>query len=516
MKKILALALSVLMIFTCLVGCGDKANGDLASAVAYLENMYQTGEKGEPIKIESDKEVLSVVTIDGVSYNVEWAIAVTEGASDAVAIAEAKTENCVKIDVPEMSESDILFTATATVKDEKGNTATAEFSYKVFGIEIATGDDAGAIVDAAYELAAGAKMDGEQTLTGKITKIDTKFSTQYNNITVTIVVDGKEDKPIKCFRLAGEGADALAVGDTITVTGTIVNYEHTSGDTEVEFDAGCVLKSVTKGDGAATDAPASNSVVTDEAKILADAFALENGKALSYVALLKGTVTSVDAAWTEDFGGQISVTIKVGDKSVYCFKMKTDNSSVGVTDEISVKGVIKNYNGTVEFAWDEASQTEVVMVDYKKGPGLAATALSMVDTPVAGTAYKFGMHQTLLDKVLYATGDMKGYYMATTEDSGSAVDVYLEETSGGYYLYAMIGGAKKYMNMEVSGTHVNAVYRDTATSVYTYDTAKKTLVTKVEKEGEQLEYAFGTYDSYTTIGTSKTSYEDNYFCHFYK
>ena len=43
MKKIIALALSVLMILTCLVGCGEDAaeSGNLDNAIAYLENMYK-------------------------------------------------------------------------------------------------------------------------------------------------------------------------------------------------------------------------------------------------------------------------------------------------------------------------------------------------------------------------------------------------------------------------------------------------------------------------------------------
>ena len=50
-----------------------------------------------------------------------------------------------------------------------------------------------------------------------------------------------EDNKIQCYRLAGEGAADLAVGDTITVTGTIKNYKGT-----IEFDKGCTLDAVTK------------------------------------------------------------------------------------------------------------------------------------------------------------------------------------------------------------------------------------------------------------------------------
>ena len=142
----------------------------------------------------------------------------------------------------------------------------------------------------------------------------------------------------------------------------------------------------------------------------------------------------------------------------------------------------------------------------------------VVANPVRDTAYKFGMVQGNLKKTLYLTGEMDGFYMATTDDKDKAADVYLEETTGGYYMYAMVNGAKKYMNIvDAVGTdgknHINAVFGDTAISVYSYNTTVKTYVTKV---GEK-EYGFGTRNDkqYTTISPSSTEYVDNFFCQFY-
>lgn len=90
------------------------------------------------------------------------------------------------------------------------------------------------IMDAAYALNQGESLDGEYTLTGTITQINTAFNSQFNNITVTIKVAGKT---IQCFRLACTATDVFMVNDTITVTGTIKNHFGT-----VEFDAGCTFK----------------------------------------------------------------------------------------------------------------------------------------------------------------------------------------------------------------------------------------------------------------------------------
>ena len=146
------------------------------------------------------------------------------------------------------------------------------------------------------------------------------------------------------------------------------------------------------------------------------------------------------------------------------------------------------------------------------------TVFGVVANPVKDTAYKFGMVQGNLKKTLYLTGEMNGYYMATTEDASKAADVYLEETTGGFYMYAMVKGVKKYMNIvEAEGsdgkTHVNATFDDKPISVYTYNATLKTYVTKV---GEK-EYGFGTRNdkSYNTISPSETKYTDNFWCQFY-
>ena len=145
---------------------------------------------------------------------------------------------------------------------------------------------------------------------------------------------------------------------------------------------------------------------------------------------------------------------------------------------------------------------------------LAASAIEVVDAPVVGTAYKFGMIQENVSStdVYYLTGAMNGYYMDTTTDASTSIDVYLEQTSGGYYLYTNIGGTKTYINMVVSGTHVNGAYEATASTVYRYDAESKTLIADVNGK----DYWFGTRNdkTYTTVGPCATSY-NGFYCCFY-
>lgn len=96
-------------------------------------------------------------------------------------------------------------------------------------------------VNAIYALEASATMENV-TLKGTITSIYTAYNETYGNITVIITIAGAEDKPIKCYRMEGDGADALVVGDVITVTGTVTHYVHTSsGNSDFQFSAGCTF-----------------------------------------------------------------------------------------------------------------------------------------------------------------------------------------------------------------------------------------------------------------------------------
>ena len=92
------------------------------------------------------------------------------------------------------------------------------------------------IVNDAWALAENTTL-GTFTLTGVIKSIDTPYDSGFGNLTVSIIVDGLTEKPMICFRMKGTGAESLMVNDTITVTGTIKNYNG-----KVEFDSGCTFK----------------------------------------------------------------------------------------------------------------------------------------------------------------------------------------------------------------------------------------------------------------------------------
>ena len=188
-------------------------------------------------------------------------------------------------------------------------------------------------------------------------------------------------------------------------------------------------------------------------------------------------------------------------------------------DTVTVYGIVGQYNGTAQIknGWITAHTAG----DGPVEPDEPASDLVLVDAPVAGVAYKFGMIQANVSAtdVYYLIGGMaQTYYLATGTDAAAAIDVYLEETAGGYYMYAMIDGAKTYINMVVSGTHVNGAYEATASTVYTFDAEAKTVIAMAQPDGyeEAVPYWFGTRNdkSYTTVGPCAVEYA-GFYCQFY-
>jgi hypothetical protein len=109
----------------------------------------------------------------------------------------------------------------------------------------------------------------------------------------------------------------------------------------------------------------------------------------------------------------------------------------------------------------------------------------VVETPKVGEAYKFGAvipGDNKISTFLYpSTADGNMY---TTSAYKTAVSVYLDDAEGGYYFYQKPGGSKTYINLNDDAT---VEYGEEASTVYQYDTDKKTLVTQIGK----TKYCFG-------------------------
>ena len=121
------------------------------------------------------------------------------------------------------------------------------------------------------------------------------------------------------------------------------------------------------------------------------------------------------------------------------------------------------------------------------------------------------------NNVYYIKGGMVDFYFATSSDVAEALEVYLESTDGGYYLYVIDNGNKLYINfVVVTGSdnklHTNSKYEETASTVFVYNSVLKTVETDIDGDI----YILGTRNdkSFTTVGPVKAS-SNPFYCEFY-
>ena len=432
------------------------------------------------------------------------------------------------------------------------------------------------IVNAAYALASGESLDDPYTLTGVITKITEAYTAQYGNITAEIQVGDMTDKPILCYRIKGTGADVVKVGDTITVTGIITNFNGT-----IEFTTGSSLDSYVIGEGNQGGGDQGGEDNTDPSDTIPAGAIVENPVAgVEYYLYAPNSNGNFYFNGTESSGrinGATDKAVKVvleatdvanefylyfinnGVKTYVngCTLSSTDNDgnpkadtsdfalqtaqpdNVWILDVAKKAFYTKNSNRMIgtDSSKDFTNFSTYAMSNYGSGSYAAAwfstgtvggnsgevtppaedddttTTLTAV-VPEAGKAYIFGMTQgNLQNKVYYLAGGMNGYYMETTDDASKAIATYIEATEGGYYFYTLnTDGSKLYINMVVSDTHVNGAYEATASTVYTIDQTNKTLIAVVN----DADYWFGTRNdkTYTTMGPCAVSYA-GFYAQFY-
>lgn len=132
-----------------------------------------------------------------------------------------------------------------------------------------------------------------------------------------------------------------------------------------------------------------------------------------------------------------------------------------------------------------------------------------VTAPEVGTAYHLVVAQnnTSVNKILYATGAMDGYYLATSATAAEAVEVYVEAADGvegGYRLYFMDGETKTYIRIyERSATSGGVALVTSAPAEYlTYNGTYNTFF----YTGSTQDFYLGTYNTYETMSVSRASY----------
>ena len=395
MKKIISLMISLMCVLS-LVACGGtnaetETTSDLATAKEYLYAMYKDGNPVTP----TDYTVVGVVNIGGVEFNVTWT-------ADSETVNFVQDGKMVTVDVDEKNPEEVVYNLTATLSDAEGNTESVSFERSVpAAIIIGAGMSYEEIVEAAYTLQDGIAMEEEYRLFGTITNIDTPYSEDYKNITVTIQIGELADKQIMCYRLAGEGAEALAVGDAITVEGILKNYKGT-----IEFDGAEVSyaddfdKSNVEKLTAEEKTPVIPSEITGTYELIslpmAIAIARDGGEDFTSndTYYITGWVSSVSNA---SFG---ELTITDGNVSIYAYGISNYTSGDGyplLGDVVVLEAVLgtkgtdvelKNTTKLVEWHDVKVDEKEYTASTIVEARNAEAGSKLIVEGVVAGFTYK--------------------------------------------------------------------------------------------------------------------------------
>ena len=523
----------------------------VTDAINFLHDIYKTKKE----TTMSDFDVVAQVKLNGVVFPVEWT---TD--SDKVTIKPSTKANYYTVDLPDNNPEEFSYSLTATI------TADGASESKTYNFKMPAVDNGGItktpVEGVAYKLfllqggfnqrfyALNTTQNNENkfintTLDPKeapdffveqvdggykwYTMVDGVKTYVYAKVERTENADtgavkyskfigfNTEEGSVFTFDENKGGVWTVKVLDLVWGVGTYGTYTTISISEDSYFtpekvgDSQFVVQFMTSEYANTLTPDELPEADNDAKKILDQLYGLADGESASGNFVLTGKITALDS-----YNNPTIVVEGYEDKPVYCYRLTDDRFVVGATITVSALQM-KNYGGTYEFMSCTLESIDVPGTPVDPDP--ETPTLGVVD-PVAGTAYKFGMvQQNVGTDVYYLIGGMDGYYMATGTDVNAAIDVYLEETEGGYYLYTLdAAGAKLYINMVVSDTHVNGAYEATASTVYTYNTESKTLVASVQPEGAEApaDYWFGTRNdkNYTTVGPCAVSYA-GFYCQFY-
>lgn len=482
----------------------SKTSYASSSNVGGLVEMIDKNNIAPEKKVAKVKESLSVQTEHKMNKEIELSTYDERFADVTIAWALSETtcatlsDGNLTLTIP-AEETSVTLTATITCGEKSD---TKEFTLKL-GPSIVLGSNPteAEIVNAAFSLATNEALDGEFTLTGKITKIKTAYDESYGNITVIISTNEKE---IECFRLKGEGAADLKVGDTIQVNGTIKNYNGT-----VEFDSGCALLSVSEDQGEdeapttlatfefgdnvdTTEHKESTTALTGEKSYTSGDYTLtltdmakvydESNDAKGNSALKIGTgkaTGSFKFAIPDDVN---AVVIKVaGYKAAASTKIKINGTEYTVTTasnngEYTSITIDTTTTKTVEFVtvtYRAMIDSIVFMSKYEapvETPVETPTFTPITAAPVANVAYTF--YAVNGTETQYFAGYSNGYYFTCTTDATKAVTVYaepVESSEGSFYLYYLDStNTKHYLVTYANSTYVNNKTASTVTDATAY------------------------------------------------
>ena len=460
MKKILALVLALIMCVSCLAifaGCNSTSNENKETETA-KPTEKPTEAPEAPATLEAAKTFLFSMYKDSASPKNDYDI-VGKVMIGTTAFAVTWTVDSDKISIKESSKADFW---TVDLPDANAE----EFEYV---LTATIKNDAGETVNVSIKRTM-AVIDNTGLVTAPVADVAYKFFVEQ----VTL------------------GQTLFALNTTQKNEGKYINTTNdpkVASDYFVEVVDGGV-KIYTTADGVKLYVHA-HTVKTDDGKVSKYlGLSAEEASVWTYNADKTGWITTID-----------NIDYYVGTYNNYATLSISEASylkpeSIGVSS-FTCGFMPKEYAETLE----PDAEKEVEIPTNKDAV-----------QPAAGEKYTISMIQGNKDNATYyLTGAMNGYYMATSTNAADAANAYVEVVEGGYNLYVIAAGAKKYINVVKSGTHTNNVFEDAASTVWVWDATLKTL--KAECEGEFFVLGTGATGTYTTFGMVKAA-EKNFYGQF--
>ena len=461
MKKILALVLALIMCVSCLAifaGCNNDTTNENKETETEKPTEKPTEAPEAPATLEAAKTFLFSMYKDSASPKNDYDI-VGKVMIGTTAFAVTWTVDSDKISIKESSKADFW---TVDLPDANAE----EFEYV---LTATIKNDAGETVNVSIKRTM-AVIDNTGLVTAPVADVAYKFFVEQ----VTL------------------GQTLFALNSTQKNEGKYINTTNdpkAASDYFVEVVDGGV-KIYTTADGVKLYVHA-HTVKTDDGKVSKYlGLSAEEASVWTYNADKTGWITTID-----------NIDYYVGTYNNYATLSISEASylkpeSIGVSS-FTCGFMPKEYAETLEP--DQPKEVEI------------PTNKNAVQ-PAAGEKYTISMIQGNKDNATYyLTGAMNGYYMATSTNAADAANAYVEVVEGGYNLYVIAAGAKKYINVVKSGTHTNNVFDDTASTVWVWDATLKTL--KAECEGEFFVLGTGATGTYTTFGMVKAA-EKNFYGQF--
>lgn len=204
------------------------------------------------------------------------------------------------------------------------------------------------------------------------------------------------------------------------------------------------------------------------------------------------TENYADAATFVVGGTKDAYTLKTGDKYLGMVQVTDDEGKLRTNVAYLTEEFTWKYNAEYNTFTHLMGEDEFYLGTYSDFNTFSASKLSYAATSFVSHLYDyavnpepvetvsegdfyFGMYHTKLEKQLYLTGEMAGYYFGTTTELDAAKKVTVAKSGDGYTL--KING--KYMNIVSSGEHINVVFQDEA-AVWAYDAEHNVFTVEVE------------------------------------